>query len=104
MKNMREVLKILGIHVTRSNNGFVQIDQNHYIHQILTEFGMKKAKLTATFMNFSIKLDNQDSKVLSQQNHELYHRIMRKLMFALITVQIDIVTAVNRLSQYLSTL
>ena len=59
---------------------------------------MKKAKSAATLMNFSIKLDDQDNKVLSQQNHKLYHRIMRKLMFALIIIWINIVIAINRLS------
>lgn len=42
MKDMGEVSKILGIHVTRPN-GFVWIDQNHYIQQILMEFNMENA-------------------------------------------------------------
>ena len=99
MKNMREVSKILNIHVTRSiNNEFVWIDQNHYIQQILTEFDMKNAKSAFTLMSSSIKLDDKISQILSWQDHELYHKIMRKLMFALIMIWIDIITVINRLS------
>ena len=101
IKNMKKVSKILEIHVIRETSD-IKINQDHYIHQILTEFSMEKAKLAATLMNSSIKLDNQDSKVLSQQDHKLYCRMMKKLMFASIVIQIDIVTAVNKLSQYLS--
>src|SRR5436190_9627801 len=101
MKNMREVSKILDIHVTRFNE-FVQINQNHYIQQILMKFDMKNMKLAFTLMNNSIKLDDEISKVLSQENHELYQKIIKKLMFAAVTIQIDIIFTVNRLSQYLS--
>src|SRR5438034_2940674 len=101
MKDMGEVSKILGIHVTRSN-GFVRINQNHYIQQILTEFSMENAKPASTPMSPSIKLDDETSQILNQQDHELYRKMMGKLMFALIAVRIDIITAVNRLSQYLS--
>ena len=65
MKNMREVLKILDIHVTKSNNEFVQINQNHYIQQILMKFSMKNTKSAFTLMNNSIRLDDKISKVLS---------------------------------------
>ena len=85
MKNMREVSKILDIHVTRSNE-FVQINQNHYIQQILMKFSMKNVKSAFILMNNSIKLDDKISKVLSQENHKLYQRIIEKLMFAAVTV------------------
>ena len=102
IKDMREISKVLGIHVTRPNNGFVRIDQNHYIQQILMEFGMENAKPASTPMSSSIKLDDETSKVLSREDHELYRRIIGKLMFAAVAVQIDIAYTVNRLSQYLS--
>ena len=66
------------------------------------KFNMKNVKLAFTLMNNSIKLDDEISKVLSQENHKLYQKIIKKLMFAAVTVQIDIVFTVNRLSQYLS--
>ena len=98
MKNMKKVLKILDIYITRSNNEFVQINQNHYIQQILIKFDMKNTKLTFTLMNSSIKLDNKISQILSQQDHELYHKMMRKLMFTLIIIQINIIIIINKLS------
>ncbi len=102
MKDMGEVSKVLGIHVTRPSGGGLQIDQSHYIHQILMEFGMDNAKPTSTPMSPSIKLDDEASEILSQKDHELYRRMIGRLMFAAIAVRIDIATAVNRLSQYLS--
>ena len=72
MKNIGEVLKILGIHVTRESNSSIKIDQNHYINQILVEFGMENAKPAATSMNSSIKLNNQISEMLYKEDHELY--------------------------------
>ena len=65
MKNMRKVSKILDIHVTRFNNEFVQIDQNHYIQQILMKFDMKNAKSAFIFMSSSIKLDDEISQILN---------------------------------------
>src|SRR5204863_5339528 len=65
MKNMRKVSKILNIHVTRSNNEFVQINQNHYIQQILMKFDIKNAKSAFILMSSSIKLDDKISKILS---------------------------------------
>ena len=102
MKNMGEVSKVLDIHVTRPNDGFVRIDQNHYIQQILMEFGMENAKPASTPMSSSIKLDDETSEILSRNDHELYRRIIGKSMFAAVAVRIDIAFAVNRLSQYLS--
>ena len=72
MKNMKEVSKILDIHVTRSNNEFVQINQNHYIQQILMKFDMKNVKSAFILMSSSIKLDDKISKIFSQNDHELY--------------------------------
>ena len=66
MKDMREVSKILDIHITRFiNKEFVQIDQNYYIQQILMKFSMKNTKSAFTLMNNSIRLDDKISKVLS---------------------------------------
>src|SRR5438034_11620159 len=101
MKDMGEVSKILGIHVTRPN-GFVRIDQNHYIQQILVEFGMENAKPASTPMNPSIKLDDETSEILDQDDHELYQRMIGKQMFGAVAVWIDIAQAVGSLSQYLS--
>ena len=59
------------------------------------KFNMKNMKLTFTFMNNNIRLDDEISKVLSQEDHKLYQRIIRKLMFAAMIVQIDIVFTVR---------
>ena len=66
------------------------------------EFGMENAKPTSTPMNPSIKLDDETSEILSRNDHELYRKMIGKLMFAAIATRIDIAFAVNKLSQYLS--
>ena len=59
------------------------------------KFSMKNTKSVTIFMNSSIKLDNKTSKILSQNNHELYQRIVGKIIFAAIATWIDIVFAMN---------
>ncbi len=71
MKNMGEVSKVL---VTRATDGFVRIDQSHYIQRILMEFGMEHAKPTSTPMSSSIRLDDETSEILSQNDHGLYSK------------------------------
>ena len=66
------------------------------------KFRMENAKPATTPMSSSIRLDDETSEILSQSDHELYWRIIGKLMFAAVAVQIDIAYAVNWLSQYLS--
>src|SRR5439155_990025 len=44
MKDLGEVKKILGIHVTRGPNRSVKIDQHHYIQRVLVEFGMENTR------------------------------------------------------------
>ena len=66
------------------------------------KFSMKNMKSAFILMNNSIKLDDKISKILSWENHKLYWRIIEKLIFAAVTVQIDIVFTVNKLSQYFS--
>src|SRR5438046_1364652 len=43
MRDIGQVSKVLGIHVSRDTSG-IKINQGHYIHQILMELGMEKAK------------------------------------------------------------
>ena len=96
MKDIEEILKILGICMTRpTNTRFVWINQSHYIQQILVKFGMKNAKPASTLMDSSIKLDNKISKILSQNNYELYQRIVRKIIFTVIVTWINIIFAMN---------
>ena len=66
------------------------------------KFSMENTKPASIPMSSSIKLDDKISEILSQNDHELYWRIIDKSMFAAVIVQINIVFTVNRLSQYLS--
>src|SRR5213079_417523 len=96
------VSKILGIHVTHQTDGSIKIDQGHYIQQVLAEFGMEHSKRAPIPLSPSINLENDASKLLNDDDHELYRQMVGRMMFMAIGTRIDITTAVNRLSQYLS--
>lgn len=58
MKDLGAVSKILRIHVRhKSTDGFIKIDQGHYIHQVLTEFGMENSKPAPVPLSPSINLE-----------------------------------------------
>jgi hypothetical protein len=101
MKDLGSISKILGIHVTHQTDGSIKIDQGHYIQQVLAEFGMEHAKRTPVPLSPSLNLE-QDGKPLEAKDHEIYRRMIGRMMFMAIGTRIDIATAVNRLSQYLS--
>jgi transposase InsO family protein len=102
MKDLGAISKILGIHVTHQPNGSIKIDQNHYIQQVLVEFGMEHAKKAPIPLSSSINLENQDTGILQPKDHEIFRQMIGKMMFMAIGTRIDIALAVNRLSQYLS--
>src|SRR5438034_3448258 len=99
MKNLNSISKILEIHVMHQINNFIKINQNHYIQQMLTEFDMKHAKQILILLSFSLNLE-QDDKLLKVKNHKIYKQIIRKMMFMIIKIQINITIIINQLSQY----
>ena len=99
---MREVKKILGIHVTRGPNRSVKIDQHHYIQQVLVEFGMENTRHIEIPMSPSLTLDDQKSKPLEAEDHRQYGYLVGCLMFMAIGTRADLAFSINRLSQYLS--
>ncbi len=102
MKDLGSISKILGIHVTHQTDGSIKIDQGHYIQQVLAEFGMEHAKRAPVPLSPSLNLEGQDTQLLDPKAHEIYRRMIGRMMFMAIGTRIDIATAVNRLSQYLS--
>ena len=72
MKNLKTVSKILEIHMTHKTDDFIKINQAHYIQQVLAEFDMKHSKHTSVSLFSSINLKNEISKLLNEDNHELY--------------------------------
>src|SRR5437762_952041 len=69
---------------------------------MLAEFGMKHSKPALMPLSPSVNLENQDSEILNVKDHEIFKRLIGRLMFMAIGTRIDIAFAVNRLSQYLS--
>ena len=102
MKNLRAISKILGIYVTHKTNRFIKINQDYYIQQVLVEFGMENSKPAPVSLSLSLNLEDQVLGILNTKDHKIYRCLIGRLMFMAIRIRIDIVVAVNRLSQYLS--
>ena len=101
MKNLKAIDKILEIHVIHQKDD-IKIDQVHYIQQVLIEFNMKNVKSVLIFLNSSINLENQNIKILQSKNHEIFRHMIRKMMFMMIEIKINIAFIVNCLFQYFS--
>ena len=69
---------------------------------MLVEFGMEHCRPAPVPLSPSINLEDQESGILNTKDYELFRHIIDKMMFAAITTRIDIVLAINQLSQYLS--
>ncbi len=99
MKDLGSVSKILGIHVTHQADG-IKIDQGHYIQQVLVEFGMEHAKRAPVPLSPSVNLENQDSGILNPNDHEIFRRLIGRLMFMATGTRIDIALRAQRHSDH----
>jgi len=68
---------------------------------MLIKFDMKQSRQASVLLSPSINLENEASKLLNENDHELYRQMISQMMFMMIETQINIATAVNQLSQYL---
>ena len=98
IKNLNFISKIFEIHVTYQIDNFIKIDQDYYIQQVLAEFDMKHAKWVSVLLNFSLNFESQDIQLLNVKVHKIYRWMIRRMMFMIIEIWIDIATAVNWLS------
>jgi len=79
------------------------MNQTHYLHDVLERLNMKQDKHKATdfSMNEYDALRSAELEDVRIDQHE-YQQVIESLMYAAIHTRLDIIFALNRLSQYLS--
>ncbi len=104
VKNLREMKKILDIQITcNRKTRILRMNQTHYLHDVLERLNMKqdKHKTTDLSMNEYDALHSAELEDVRINQHE-YQQVIESLMYAAIHTRLDIIFALNRLSQYLS--
>lgn len=104
IKDLGEVQKILGVHVTRDRvNKTITLDQGHYVKDILATYQMEqdKAKRMDIPMNGYDSLRPAEPSDL-RADQRAYQTLIGKLLYLSILTRPDISFALGRLSQYLS--
>ena len=98
MKDLGEADVVLGIKITRVENGLI-LSQLHYIEKVLKQFNNHDCKPVSTPFDVSLKLEKNTGKPVSQLE---YARFIGCLMYTMSCTRSDIAFAVGKLSRYTS--
>jgi hypothetical protein len=98
MKDLGEAEVILGIKITRGNNG-ISISQSHYIEKMLKKFNFLDCSPVGTPIDPTVKLMPNQGSPIAQLD---YAKAIGCLMYAMISTRPDIAYAVGKLSRYTS--
>ena len=96
MKDLGEAEVILGVKVTRTENGFT-LSQPHYVEKMLKRFDNYDVNPVKTPYDPSVQLQKNVGIGISQND---YAKIIGSLMFLMNYTRPDIAYAVSRLSRY----
>ena len=104
IKDLGEVLFILGIKVERDMKGNMQLTQKSYIKSILKKYGMEECRGAKTPLEPGIRLSTEMSPRNQEEASEMYNVPYREaigsLMHLAVNTRPDILFAVTKLSQY----
>jgi len=105
MKDLGEVSNLLGMNVTRNRReGWLKIDQERYIQDILKRYNMEDCHPTVTPANPGEILTKEDCAPeggpLDATTHP-YRSVVGSLMYAACVTRVDIANAVRILARYL---
>ncbi|MBW0535999.1 hypothetical protein O181_075714 [Austropuccinia psidii MF-1] len=94
---------VLGIKVTRNNEKVIQINQSHYIEELLKKYNMEDCKVTLTQMQSNLKLEPETEAEQDEFKtlNEDYRSAIGSLNYLSQCTQPDIAYAVGHLSQFL---
>ncbi|KAJ9561120.1 hypothetical protein OSB04_006280 [Centaurea solstitialis] len=98
MKDMGLADVILGIKITRTQNGLV-LSQTHYVDKILEKFNQGDTSIARTPIDTSQHLSKNRGDSVAQVE---YSRIIGSLMYLMSCTRPDLAYAVSRLSRYTS--
>jgi len=98
MKDMGLADVILGVQITRTQNGLV-LSQTHYVDKILEKFNANDSNIAKTPIDTSQHLAKNRGEAVAQLE---YSRIIGSLMYLMSCTRPDLAYAVSRLSRYTS--
>lgn len=97
VKNLGEVKQFLGLNIRLDReNHTVKVDQNHFVNELITKFGLENAKPASTPMEACLKLDKEKCSDDSLP----YQCLIGSLIYLATNSRPDIAFAVNYLSQH----
>src|SRR5271163_2661281 len=102
MTDCSEIHHFLGLKVNRNQNQ-ITLDQEHFVDQILSRFGMLDCKPVSTPLDASVHLEQADKEANVDSDSDLttyYRQIIGSLIFLMIGTRPDIAAAVSIVSQF----
>lgn len=100
MKDIGEATSCVGLSI-RQGNGYIEIDQIHYVKQVLERFGMLNCKAACTPCDINQKLStsmwNGDNSLVGKVP---YQELIGSLLYLSGATRPDIAFAVNNLSRF----
>ena len=104
MSSMGNALVFLGLQIERNRHSRqLLIHQNRYIAEMMREFQLESVTPYLTPMETTCKLDTlatETAKILNEEGHTQYRRIIGKLMYAMTGTRPDIAFAVSYLGRF----
>ena len=104
MTDLGEISSYLGVNITRDRSlKRLEIDQSHYIKEIINRFGLSDANPMPTPLpaGVEVHLEKYDGEA-SKADIKLYQQMIGSLLYAQLGTRPDISFAVSRLAQYAS--
>src|SRR5271170_7679294 len=102
MTDCGEIHHFLGLKVNCDQNQ-ITLDQEHFVDQILSRFGMLDCKPVSTPLDASVHLEQADKEANVDSDSDLtiyYWQIIGSLMFLMMEMRPDIAAAVSIVSQF----
>ena len=107
MKDLGPVGTLLGMSVTRNRQqGWLKIDQNRYIKDVLKRYNMETCHPTATPANPGDILSKEDNASTAEEIQQMaaipYRSVVGSLMYAAHVTRLDVANAVRVLARYMA--
>ena len=99
MKNLNVAKKFLEIEIEYDDDDSIKLHQNQYIQKLLKRHDMQNCNSVSTSIDTSIKLI-KTTDVEAMTNSKEYQFIVKDLIFAAIITRLNIICAIEQLSQF----
>jgi len=99
MKNLSVTKKFLEIKIEYDDDDSIKLHQNQYIQKLLKRHDMQNCNSVSTSIDTSIKLIKTTDAEATTDSKE-YQFIVKDLMFAAIVTRLNIIYAIEQLSQF----